>query len=193
MNQPQSTSRLKPTSIPHLHERIRYRIRQFQNTLFARPNPDQLALAKTLLTQDEFHLFQEMQPSEQAHSLQVMDRLQKQGQTHPALLAAALLHDVGKSRQPLAVWQRVVIVLGKALFPAKAHIWGQETQNPTRFKKAFVISAQHPHWGAEMAKQAGSTPLTIHLIQRHQDSLPAAVHKKEDLLLAALQSADDQN
>ena len=38
-----------------------------------------------------------MSVSDQRHSLNVMRTLRRQGHTEPDLLAAALLHDVGKS------------------------------------------------------------------------------------------------
>ena len=173
--------------------RVSYRIRQFRHALTARPDPAQIERAKTVLSPAEFHLFSQMQPSEQVHSMQVLEQLQQQGQTHPALLAAALLHDIGKSRQPLAIWGRVVIVLGKSLFPAKVQTWGAETRSPTDLKKVFIIASQHPQWGADMAKQAGSQPLTVNLIRRHQEPVPAESDNLEDSLLRLLQAADGEN
>ena len=174
-------------------ERIRYRIRQFWHSLISRPDPTQIEQAKMTLSAAAFKLFLQMQPSEQAHSLQVMERLKQHGQTHPDLLAAALLHDAGKSRRPLATWERVVIVLGKTFTPTKVDRWGQETGSNPGLKKAFVVAAQHPQWGADLAEQAGCQPLTVNLIRRHQDPFPLGSDSVEDQLLMLLQTADDEN
>jgi hypothetical protein len=70
-----------------------------------------------------------MQESEQAHALRVLHALLEQGEEHPDLSVAALLHDVGKSRFPLKLWERVLIVLGQAFFPERAARWGAAAEN----------------------------------------------------------------
>ena len=57
-----------------------------------------------------------MQSSEQAHAVSVYRQLVAQGETSSDLLAAALLHDVGKSLSPLRLWERVLIVLARVFF-----------------------------------------------------------------------------
>ena len=82
----------------------------------------------------------------------VWRRLVDQDEHNPDLLAAALLHDVGKSRFPLRLWERVLIVSLKAFFPDRATRWGVGAAKGWR--RALVVAAQHPTWGAEMARQA---------------------------------------
>lgn len=189
--------------------RALYRVRQFWHALVATPDPEELAQARHLLTPALMELFLRLQPSEQAHSLWVFRQLREAGETNPDLLAAALLHDVGKSRQPLRLWERAVIVLGKALFPEKNKDWGQA--EPQGWKRPFVVAAQHSVWGAEMAAGAGATPMTVALIRRHQDSLQRSSPRKrvtesihpqqasqnpispEDQLLSRLQLLDDES
>jgi len=48
---------------------------------------------------------------DQRHALAVYHKLCHAGHTNPQLLAAALLHDVGKAAARLPAWQRAVIVL----------------------------------------------------------------------------------
>jgi len=114
-------------------------------------------------------LFLRQQPAEQAHSLEVFFQLIEQGEDSPDLLAAALLHDAGKSRFPLRLWERAEVVIGKALFPAWVEKWGES--GARGWKRPFVIAARHAQWGAEMADEAGASALTVRLIRRHQDSI----------------------
>lgn len=136
-------------------------------------------------------LFEAQQASQQAHCLRILDMLQDSGADHPDLLAAALLHDIGKNRYPLRVWERVLIVLIQALLPGRMQAWGQG--EAAVWRRAFVVAACHPAWGADMARAAGCTPLTAALIRRHQDPPPVPPHTLEDQLLLKLQQYDDRN
>lgn len=144
-----------------------------------------------MLSDAEFKLFLSFDQGEQWHSYQVMYTLQKAGHIQRELLQAALLHDVGKTRSPLSVWDRALIVVLKKLMPEKTAVWGQHAAEG--WKRPFVVKAQHPEWGASMAETAGSSELVVNLIRRHQDVLPEMVYSQEDKLLRLLQWADDQN
>jgi len=170
-----------------------YRIRQFWLAWRAEPlTEEELAPARSILTAEQMKLFRQLQPSEQIHALNVLQTIQAQGETVPDLQVAALLHDIGKARAPLKIWERVVIVLGKELFPNRIQSWGEG--QPQGWKRPFVIAEQHPTWGAEMATQAGTPPLAVSLIERHQSSEPVSPSsQKEDQLLHILQAADHQN
>ncbi len=162
-----------------------YRSRQFWLALTARRGglpADQIGL---YLSPTQQTLFRRLQPAEQAHAWLVLKRLQESGQEDPDLLAAALLHDIGKIIAPLSIWERVLIVLGQRLFPRRAAAWGQG--QPRGLRRAFVVAAQHAHWGADLAARAGASARTVALIRRHQDSASAG-----DRLLAALQAADNE-
>ena len=137
-----------------------------------------------------------MQPSEQSHSLAILNQLLDQGETNNDLLTAALLHDVGKNRFPLHAWERVVIVLGKAFLPNKTKLWGQG--QPSGWRRPFVVAEQHPAWSAEMAAQAGASPIAVSLISRHQDKPilqpePEKLPDDQDILLYRLQILDNES
>ena len=164
--------------------RLLYRARQFRLALLGPrpPVPEQALspqLSPALIT-----LFRRMQPSEQAHSLAVRDRLIAGGWTDPDLLTAALLHDVGKVRFPLRVWDRVLVVVAKRLAPRLVHRLA--TGEPGGLRRPFVVALRHAEWGADLAAQAGATPGSVALIRRHQE--PAAAG---DTLLQLLQQADE--
>ena len=165
--------------------RVAYRSRQVLLALHGQSSPEGLATAQKLLTASQMALFRCMQTGEQAHSLKVMGRLLGQGEADTDLLIAALLHDIGKTRAPLRLWERVLIVLVKRFSPQSVKIWGIGV--PRGWKRPFVVAEQHPHWGAKMALEAGISPRAIELIRNHQHPLPDSV------VLQKLQAADDQS
>ena len=169
-----------------------YRLRQFWQNVAARPLT---AVAQSevsaQLTPAEMTLFQHFSNSDQWHSYRVMKTLQAANHIHPDLLTAALLHDVGKTRVPLSVWERSWVVVGQVIWPKKTAVWGQDA--PLGWKRPFVVKAQHPAWGADMAAAAGSSELAIGLIRRHQDTVPETAVSEMDHLLRHLQWADNQN
>jgi len=177
---------LKPSpGISVMLSRLAYRTRQFWNAL---PGPLKRVETEALLPHllpSQVVLFRRMQPSEQTHASQMLERLKAAGQTDPDLLTAALLHDVGKILVPLSILDRVVVVLGKRFFRRRAMRWGEGTLS--RLRRPFVVAAHHPEWGADLAEKAGASSRTVDLIRRHQD-IPSA----DDSLLAALQAADDE-
>ena len=170
-----------------------YRIRQFWLAWRAEPLTEEaLAPARSILSAKQMQLFTRLQPSEQIHALRVLETVQQWGETDTDLQTAALLHDIGKARAPLKLWERVVIVLGKALFRERVKQWGRG--QPQGLLRPFVIAEQHPVWGGEMALEVGASPLAVSLIRRHQspdDFQP--INDQENHLLQILQKADHQN
>ncbi len=146
-------------------------------------------------------LFMRMPPFEQAHSLHVARALLELGEKDPDLLSAALLHDVGKICQPLRLWERAWIVIGMAFFPGLARKWGTISQNTgavSFLKRPFIVAAQHPLWGAELALQAGASSRSADLIRAHQsreNETPAHPGSPavQDRLLGLLRSVDDES
>lgn len=176
-----------------ISEKVRYRVRQFWQTLVpGKISPESLIQVKQILPDAQFKLFAMMQPSEQAHSLRVYNMLTAQGEVNVDLLTAALLHDVGKTRYPLRTWERVLIVLANAFIPELSKRWG--SGEPKGLVRAFVISEKHPEWGADLAEDAGVSPMAVSLIRMHQDPGSAGDKQGELIeLLARLQSIDNQN
>jgi hypothetical protein len=149
------------------------------------------AQVEPYLTPPLFALFCRMRRSERQHSQRVLHALLDAGHTHPDLLVAALLHDVGKIRTHFFSPEKVLVVLVKAFFPVLYTRWGSGSEHGWR--RPFAVSAQHPAWGAEMVAVAGGSALIVDLIRRHADPLPDPLLTETDHLLAALQAVDDQN
>lgn len=174
--------------------KVGYRVRQFWCALTAAPDPSGLSEIGEILAPQLMALFLQMQPSEQAHSLEVFRKLSAAGETNRDVQIAALLHDVGKIKFPLNIWERAEIVMLKRIAPEKVTAWGNA--QPDGWRKPFVVALQHPQWGADMAEQAGASALAVSLIRRHQDRLPgvnAAPIPFEDQLLKQLQFYDNES
>jgi putative nucleotidyltransferase with HDIG domain len=166
-----------------------HRAWQFLQALTARPlTVAEQAEVAAILSPAQQLLFRPMPSGDQRHSLQVMRTLIAMEMTAPDLLVAALLHDVGKSRHRLYLWERVLVVVIGAFGPSAASRWGNAPSHGWR--RPFVIHQQHPRWGAEMALAAGCSPLTAELIRAHHDRGAAQTGSK---LLRALQQADSVN
>ncbi len=174
---------------------VGYRLWQVWRNLTAVPlSSTEEEVVTAVLTPDELTLFRRFSLSDQQHSYRVLCTLLQAGYTHTSLLKAALLHDVGKTRFDLTIWERSLAVLLDLLWPQQGDFWGQGEAHG--WQRPFVVKAQHPAWGADMVAVLGADPLTVTLIRRHQDRLPepAAITEDQDQhLLRLLQWADDQN
>jgi hypothetical protein len=169
----------------------RYRVRQGLRALGTWLHPADDTLAQQHLSPALFALFEQMRRSERQHSLRVLSELIASGHDQPDLLAAALLHDVGKIRAPFSLPEKVLVVLVKAISPGLYLHWG--TGSSQGWRRPFAVSVQHPIWGADMVAEAGGTPLTVELIRRHANALDGPAQTEADRLLLALQAIDGRN
>jgi hypothetical protein len=97
-----------------------YRLGQVREQLgFVAPltAQDYKEVAALLPTAAALSLFRTMSPADQQHSLRVCRKLLARGCKDKDMLAAALLHDVGKAQGRVPFWTRPAIVLGKKLAP----------------------------------------------------------------------------
>ena len=171
--------------------RLAYRSRQFWNAL---SSPSKRITNESLLshlTPTQLMLFRRMQPSEQAHAYQIFKHLETAGHVNSDLLAAALLHDVGKILYPLSIFDRIIIVVGKRSLRGTVRRWAAGT--PHGLRRPFVVAEKHAEWGADLASQAGANPRTVELIRHHHDLLLPDAGSDTQRLLAALHAADDEN
>jgi len=169
-----------------------YRVRQFlwAAGAWVRAEEVEAAVLDRYLPPPAVELFQAMPRYDQRHALTVFRALQKQGRTEPELLAAALLHDVGKGvpqGRGLRLWHRVAAVLLHAVWPGSLEQLAQD--KPGSWRQPFFVQQHHAVLGAELAQQVGCSPITVDLVRRHED-LPEPT---DNPLLAALQAADSKN
>jgi hypothetical protein len=124
------------------------------------------------------------------HGLAVLRTLQAQGHDEADLLAAALLHDAGKTagaRGGVRLWHRVASVLLRTFTPGLLARLGQD--RPGSWRHPFFVQEQHAAIGAELARAAGCSARTVTIIRCHEDAPDAG----DDPLLAALRAADEVN
>lgn len=169
------------------------RVQQGVRALLAFATSVDTDLAQQTLSAKEFQAFVGMSRSEQLHSLNVLrDVLAQSDTTPPALAVAALLHDVGKSRYHLMVWQKTIAVLVKAFIPKlAAYLARDETLN--FWRAPFTVREYHPKWSANILRRCQSDDVAIWLAEHHQED--ATQHQDHPYyeLLCRLQAADDAN
>lgn len=175
-----------------LIQRAGYRTRQYWQALRARPLPEEgWNEIRSLLSPVELELYRYQSQSDRLHAYRVMRTLRAEGYNERDLLAAALLHDIGKSFSKTYCWDRPLVVLFQVMAPGLSASFAKG--DVESWRRPFVVKERHADWGADAAEKAGSSPTTVALIRMHQDR--PCRHKDDGLgrLLARLQWADDKN
>ncbi len=164
-----------------------YRLRQF---LAALEPSKEAAVSEDLqayLDSRQEELFQRMAHSERRHALAVLNHCRSHGRVPLELAQAALLHDIGKTQAPIALWQRVALVVLRPLSPGLLYRLAQR-------QGGLHVLLCHAQIGAKMAETVGLHPVACTLIREHHARPESAVLSAEErTLLAALQAADESN
>ena len=193
--------RSSPIGVSVFLQRAYYRSSQFfkaiDAAIGARVTDDDRVLVESVLAAPaQRALFDRMPAADQRHTVALLNSLRVGGHDHPALMQAALLHDVAKSGAGITVFHRVAVVLLRAFRPTWL-AWLVRDIDQSVWRRPFVRYVLHPAIGADWAEAAGCHPMAVSLIRRHQspvsssdDASPDAL---EDQLLGLLQAADDQN
>jgi hypothetical protein len=162
--------------------RVVYRVSQVWHLLTARVQPEEQKRLDGLLPPAARALFVTMSVGDQRHCLNVCAALQAQGCQDHDLLAAALLHDVGKGGGRVRFWMRPVVVLMRALAPA---LLQRLAAAPRPFwRRPFYAAWHHAEIGADLAAAAGVSERVALLIRTHHDPRGPA---------AALHAVDEQH
>lgn len=121
-------------------------------------------------------LFQSMSDADQQHALRVCRGLQARGCSDEDMLAAALLHDVGKAGGRVPFWTRPVIVLGKRMAPRLlARLAAYPHAGQAGWRRSLGYAWWHADIGADLAAEAGlSQRAVLYIRTHHQPRGPAA-------------------
>lgn len=157
------------------------RVTQFREA-GAQPTERELAFARERLSQEAFELFRSQHPRDIVHSTNTARWLVARGYDNADLLAAALLHDVGKGHQRRL--DRVAYVVSEWL---KSEDRAGSHGSRLEMRRAMARSRDHSEAGARMARDAGVSERIIELILNHHAEADG------DAMLALLQQADAAN
>ena len=146
------------------------------------------AWAEQHLLQAEVAVWKKMSRPDRRHAVGVAHRVERALGTEATrpVLAAALLHDCGKTVSGLGTYGRVIATLS-AKFAGRDHAMAwSETQGFTRRVGLYL---EHPRLGADLLGLTGSAPLTVAWTAEHH--LPPEEWSVPQEIGAALKAADD--
>jgi hypothetical protein len=152
------------------------------------PSAADRAWADEQLLEGEREIWRKMSRADRRHAAGVARRVEValgHEATRP-VLAAALLHDCGKTVSGLGTYGRVIATLsGKMAGLDQAVAWSETTG----FTRRVGLYLEHPRLGAELLGLAGSAPLTVawtaeHHLPPERWTVPVAVGQ-------VLRDADD--
>ena len=170
-----------------------HRLQQGVRALLASTASLDLDLARQHLSDCEFNAFTTMSRAEQWHSLNVLGSvLEADPAAPPSVITAALLHDVGKARYHLAVWQKTLSVLVNAIAPNISQRLSRD-ESVSSWRAPFTVRRRHPKWGGEILQQCGSDETVIWLAAHHQMDPERFLDHPCYSLLKQLQRADAAN
>ncbi len=164
-------------------------IKRFFGSLvpLAEPRRDREWVGENLID-EEVEVWRSMSRADRRHAAGVARRVERAlgiEATRP-VLAAALLHDCGKTVSGLGTYGRVIATLSVKLAGHDQAVAWRETSGFTRRVGLYVM---HPELGADLLGMAGSAPLTVAWAAEHH--LPPERWTVPQHIGQALKDADD--
>ena len=153
------------------------------------PSPIDVAWVNSVLSDGERPIWSAMSGPDRRHSVVVARDVDRRlGGAERAVLAAALLHDSGKTvsglRTPSRVAATVMLRVGRpdaAALAERAELGG--------WRGRVARYALHPELGARRLEEAGSDPITVAWTREHH--LPASACTIDGRIAEVLRAADD--
>jgi hypothetical protein len=148
---------------------LRHNVRRFFGSL--RPGPPPAAereWAEAQLSPTEVELWRQLSNPDKRHATRVARRVERAlgHEATPPVMAAALLHDVGKIDAHLRTYGRVIATVTIAFAGKKTVAAWTQTRGLWR---RLGLYAEYPALGADMLTLAGSDPLTVAWAREHHE------------------------
>jgi len=169
--------------------RVGHLAKRFFGSLWpAGPSHTSEEWVQSVLSDDELKLWRRMSRADRRHAVGVARNVERQlgNEATKPVLAAALLHDVGKVSAGLGTYGRVVATLAcAAAGRSMADAWTEGKG----FTRKVGLYLRHPVLGGDMLALAGSDSLTITWAREHH--LPEEEWTLPPAIARALKAADD--
>ena len=145
--------------------RLRHLVNRFAFTLTAKaPEQDDLDWVRQQLSDREFELWVQMSSADRLHSILVAKRVLKELPGDETVLAAGLLHDVGKVAVRSGVATRIAAYVAKPIISA-------ELLNRLALRRSFFSNLKsflnYPRLGADLLVGAGSDEFVVRWAAEH--------------------------
>ncbi len=152
------------------------------------PPEAEVAWVTSVLSPAELDLWQSMNGPDRRHSVEVARRVEVDldADASSPVLAAALLHDVGKTKAGLRTYGRVIATLSGVFGGHEmAHHWSEKRG----FTRKVGLYLMHDELGADLLEIAGSDELVVTWAREHH--WPEHMWTLPTELATALKAADD--
>lgn len=162
--------------------------RFFGSVLPLGPSTSDAAWASSNLLDGELEIWKKMSRADRRHAAGVARRVERSlgAEATRPIVAAALLHDCGKTVSQLGTYGRVVATLSTKMAGHEQAVAWSETRGFTRRVGLYL---EHPRLGSELLGMAGSAPLTVAWAAEHH--LPPEEWTVPMAIGEALKAADD--
>ena len=152
------------------------------------PGSDDDEWARSHLIEGEVRLWKRMSPQDRRHAIGVARRVEASLGADAArpVMAAALLHDVGKIDARLGTFLRVVATASASISGRESAAVWVKSAGVTRRIGLYLL---HPDLGGDHLAMAGSDSFTETWAREHH--LPAEMCSLDERLTSALREADD--
>ncbi|MDG2025847.1 MAG: HD domain-containing protein [Acidimicrobiales bacterium] len=130
------------------------------------PRETDRAWVEEVLSDTEYALWKRQCGPDRRHTASVGREVERRlgNEATPPVLAAALLHDIGKIEADLGTWGRVIATLSaKVAGRDTARLWVRSSG----FTRRVGLYLHHPEFGADLLEMAQSDPLTVAWAAEH--------------------------
>ena len=152
------------------------------------PSDDDRAWVESVLSDAEYALWRRQYGPDRRHTAAVAREVEVRlgNEATRPVLAAALLHDIGKIDADLGTWGRVVATLSaKVAGRDTARLWIKSSG----FTRRVGLYVEHPAIGADMLEMAQSDPMTVAWAEEHHK--PAEEWTIDPAIAHVLHEVDD--